>query len=254
MGLVLSFLYQKPRRKWEWKLDHIIQVLIIEDDFRVAEINRQFVNQVEGFQVIYIAKTGDEALSYLENSSALPELILLDVYMPDREGLSLFWEIRKNHYEIDIIMVTAAKEVTTIQETLRGGVFDYIVKPMDFVRLERTLKEYNNQRRLFASRTELEQEEIDQLTGLEKEAGLKNSTDSKFPKGIDHLTLDKIRNVLHSGDEQGITALQMGEAVGVSRSTSRRYLEYLVSLNEAEAQLKYGEIGRPERRYTSWTK
>lgn len=254
MGLALLFLYQKSSRRWECKLDHTIQVLIIEDDFRVAEINRQYVNQVEGFQAIFIAKTGDEALSYLENTSTLPELILLDVYLPDREGLSLFWEIRKNHYEIDIIMVTAAKEVTTIQETLRGGVFDYIVKPVDFIRLERTLKKYNNQRRVFASRTELEQEEIDQLTGLEKEAALKNSTDSKFPKGIDHLTLDKIRNVLHSGDEQGITALQMGEVVGVSRSTSRRYLEYLVSLNEAEAQLKYGEIGRPERRYVSWTK
>lgn len=235
-------------------MDNTIQVLIIEDDFRVAEINRQFVNQVDGFQAIYIAKTGDEALSFLENSSTLPELILLDVYMPDREGLSLFWEIKNNHREIDLIMVTAAKEVETIQETLKGGIFDYIVKPVDFIRLERTLKKYSNQRKLFASRAELEQEEIDQLIGLEKESGLKSSTDGGLPKGIDQLTLDKIKSVLHSGDEQGMTALQMGDKVGVSRSTSRRYLEYLVALEEADAQLKYGEIGRPERRYTSWTK
>lgn len=254
MGLALSFLYRNSSRKWELKLDNIVQVLIIEDDFRVAEINRQFVNQVDGFHAIHIAKTGDEALSYLKNSSTLPELILLDVYMPDREGLGLFWEIRKKHSEIDIIMVTAAKEVNIIQATLRGGIFDYIVKPVDFIRLERTLKEYNNQQRLFASRTELEQEEIDQLTGLEKEPKLNSKTVGKLPKGIDQLTLDKIRAVLHSGDEEGMTALQMGETVGVSRSTSRRYLEYLVSLEEAEAQLKYGEIGRPERRYTSWTK
>lgn len=229
-------------------------MLIIEDDFRVAEINRQYVDQIDDFKAIHIAKTGDEALSFLENSSILPELILLDVYMPDREGLSLFWEIKNNHYEIDLIMVTAAKEVETIQETLKGGIFDYIVKPVDFIRLERTLRKYSNQRKLFASRAELEQEEIDQLIGLEKEPSLKSSIDGKLPKGIDQLTLDKIRNVLHSGDEQGITALQLGDAVGVSRSTSRRYLEYLVSLEEAEAQLKYGEIGRPERRYISWTK
>ena len=254
MGLALSYHYLKPNQEGELKLENLVKVLIIEDDFRVAEINRQFVNQVDGFHGVHIAKTGQEALSYLKNSSNLPELILLDVYMPDSEGLSLFWEIRKNYYEIELIMVTAAKEVTTIQETLKGGIFDYIVKPVDFIRLESTLRRYGNQQKLFESRTEFEQDEIDQLIGMEKEPSLKNNTVGILPKGIDQLTLDKIRAVLHSGDEQGITALQMGESVGVSRSTSRRYLEYLVSLNEAEAQLKYGEIGRPERRYMPWSK
>lgn len=235
-------------------LSEPIHVLIIEDDFRVAEINRQFVNQVDGFDVVQVAKTGEEALSYLRNSSALPELILLDVYMPDSEGLSLFLEIRKSYPKIDLIMVTAAKEASTIRETLQGGIFDYIVKPVDFARLETALKRYSHQRRLLASREELEQEEIDQLIGLQIKPSSKNVTGGKLPKGIDQLTLEKIKKVLLEGDEQGVTALQTGEEVGVSRSTARRYLEHLVSTKEAEAQLNYGEVGRPERRYTSWTK
>lgn len=235
-------------------LSDAIQVLIVEDDFRVADINRQFVDQVDGFHVVQIAKTGEEALAYLRNSSALPELILLDVYMPDSEGLSLFWKIRKNYPEIDLIMVTAAKEVPTIRETLQGGIFDYIVKPVDFLRLETALTRYSHQCRLLASREELEQAEIDQLFGLQTEAKSKNVTDGKLPKGIDQLTLDKIKIALLKSDERGVTALQTGEEIGVSRSTARRYLEHLVSAKEAEAELKYGEVGRPERRYTSWTK
>ena len=117
-----------------------IQVLIVEDDFRIADINRQFVERVEGFAVLEIVKTSEEALAYLRSHSALPQLILLDVYIPDVEGLSLFWKLRQEFNEIDVIMVTAAKEVVTIAETLRGGIFDYIVKPVDFGRFEQTLK------------------------------------------------------------------------------------------------------------------
>lgn len=234
-------------------LSDSIQTLIIEDDFRVADINRQFVNQVDGFHVVHVAKTGEEALTYLSNSSTSPQLILLDVYMPDSEGLSLFWEIRKKHPAIDLIMVTAAKEVTTIRETLQGGIFDYIVKPVDFVRLETALTRYSHQYRLLTSRDELEQAEIDQLIGLQIKPRLKNVADGALPKGIDQLTLDKIQKVMDMSDELGVTALQTAEKIGVSRSTARRYLEHLVSAKEVVAQLNYGEVGRPERRYTPWT-
>lgn len=235
-------------------MDNTVEVLIVEDDFRVAEVNRQFVDQVDGFRVSCVAKTGEEAIAHLKDSSTSLELVLLDVYIPDREGLDLFWEIRKNYPAIDIIMITAAKEVATIQETLRGGIFDYIVKPVDFVRLEEALKRYYDQRRLLASREELGQAEIDQLAGLQSGSFTENAVGEKLPKGIDQLTLDKIKNVLRTSDEEGLTALQAGEQVGVSRSTARRYLEHLVSSKEAEAQLKYGDIGRPERRYSAWTK
>lgn len=232
-----------------------IQVLIVEDDFRIAEINRQFVNRVEGFVVTETVKTGEEALNYLRSTSNLPQLILLDVYIPDVQGLDLFWTLRNEFTEIDVIMMTAAKEVETIAETLRGGIFDYIVKPVDFERFERTLLSFRSQKQLLTTKTELRQEEIDLLTGLQiSSSPIKETEDARLPKGIDQLTLEKMKVILHESDESGITALDAGNKVGVSRSTARRYLEYLVSIGEADAQLKYGDIGRPERKYVPWTK
>lgn len=173
-------------------MGNVFHVLIVEDDFRVAEINRQFVEKIDGFTVLAIAKTGKEALTYLENSDSLPDLILLDVYIPDVFGLDLFWQIRKTYHDIDMIMITAAKEVATIEETLRGGIFDYIVKPVDFTRFEQTLKRYRDQRILLSSKSEMEQEEIDLLTGLKELHPLKTVSNEVVPKGIDRITLDKV--------------------------------------------------------------
>ena len=226
-----------------------IQVLIVEDDFRIADINRQFVERVKGFAVLDVVKTSEEALTYLRSTSTLPQLILLDVYIPDTEGLSLFWQLRQEFNEVDVIMVTAAKEVATIAETLRGGIFDYIVKPVDFDRFEQTLTRFNVQNKLLREREELDQQEIDLLTGAQAAVSQEKGGEAKLPKGIDQITLDKIKNVLQQSSDSGLTALDAGNKVGVSRSTARRYLEYLVSINEANAQLKYGDIGRPERKY-----
>lgn len=231
-----------------------IQVVIIEDDFRIADINHQFVNRVEGFVVAFVAKTGAEALAYLRSTDRLPQLILLDVYIPDVQGLELFWALRTEFKEIDVIMMTAANEVETIAETLRGGIFDYIIKPVDFDRFEQTFLSFRKQKYLLTTKTELMQEDIDLLTGLQTTSTQSFENDDRLPKGIDQLTLEKIKMILHENNELGITALNAGSKVGVSRSTARRYLEYLVSIKEADAQLKYGDIGRPERKYVPWTK
>lgn len=229
------------------------QVLIVEDDFRIAEINRQFVNRVDGFTVLDVVKTSEEALAYLRGKAPLPQLILLDVYIPDTEGLRLFWQLRTEFNEIDVIMVTAAKEVATIAETLRGGIFDYIVKPAVYDRFERALNRFRYQRLLLLSVEELNQEEIDGLIGFPVLHSPESKAEGQLPKGIDQITLDKIRDTLSRSSEAGMTALEAGQNIGVSRSTARRYLEYLVSEREAVAQLKYGDIGRPERKYTPWT-
>lgn len=225
-----------------------IQVLIIEDDFRVANINREYVLKVASFDVVHIAKTAAEALLYLTEAKTLPHLILLDVYLPDDVELTLYWTLRRDYRTVDIVMLTAANEVETIQETFHGGVFDYLVKPVDFARFEKTLERYKARFKLFQTEQELEQTMIDELTGtfMKKEI----SGGQQLPKGIDDITLEKIKEVLTNSVGNGATAISIGDQIGVSRSTARRYLEYLVSIKEAQAHLKYGEIGRPERRYT----
>jgi CitB family two-component system response regulator CitT len=231
-------------------MNDVFQVLIVEDDFRVADITRQFVEKIPGFSVINVMKTGKETTNYLSSGNPLPNLILLDVYIPDVNGLELFWKIRKDYSQIDLIMMTAAKEVSTVEETLQGGIFDYIVKPVEFTRFQQTLERYRHKQNMLASRDEMEQEEIDRLTGATKALVPKVTSTGELPKGIDRITLDKIKQIMKENRASGLTAVQVGKEIGASRSTARRYLEYMVSVKEVKAEQKYGDVGRPERRYS----
>jgi CitB family two-component system response regulator CitT len=221
-----------------------VGVLIIEDDFRVAQINQQFVETVDGFKVIALAHTRAQAIEILSAQSEAIQLVLLDAYLPDVEGLGLLWQLRQDWSNLDIVMVTAAQEVETIQEALRGGVFDYLIKPIMADRVEQTLKRYQHARRLMAHNDTLDQASLD--------AALRNDpvviTKARLPKNIDERTLDKIRQCLKQFDT-GVSATTLGTHIGVSRSTARRYLEYLVALQEISAELVYGDVGRPERHY-----
>lgn len=232
-----------------------MHVLIIEDDFRIADINRELVDQIEGFHVEAIAKTGDEAIAFLQKADPLPDLVLLDVYIPDRSGLSLFREIRSGYPEVDILMLSAATDAGTIEETMRGGIFDYLIKPVDFSRFQESLHRYREQKTFFASKADLKQSDIDRILGRQQSGISKEAAqEGDLPKGIDALTLSDVLAVLTSSSAPGVNAMETSKAVGVSRSTARRYLEHLVSTGDAKAQLNYGEIGRPERRYIPWTK
>lgn len=227
----------------------MIQVLIVEDDVRNAEINRRFVEKVDGYEVSGIATDGRQATDLLEILE--PDLVLLDLFMPDVNGFELLRYIKLNHLRTDMIMITAAKELNTVREAIREGVFDYIVKPVIFNRLRDTLQRYKTFRDNLDSLERpgmnimVDQHKIDELLRTND----MDKIQSPVPKGIDQLTLDKITNYI-KGTTEAFTAEQVSAGIGVSRSTSRRYLEYLVSLNHVTADLTYGTVGRPERFYT----
>lgn len=228
-----------------------IQVLIVEDDLRIAEINRRFVEKIEDYQVVGIANNGEEAEILLEVLK--PELVLLDIYFPDTSGLEILKYIRTVHWDIDVIMITAAKEVDTVKESIRGGVFDFLIKPLNFERFKDTLHRYREFKHTLISHEEkdaMEQAEVDQLIrgGIKKTAQHDSHLEAPLPKGIDRLTLEKVHSVI-SLHKDGLTAEDVGREIGTSRTTARRYLEYLVSNGELIADLSYGSVGRPERVY-----
>ena len=179
-----------------------IPVLIVEDDFRIADINRRLLIVWKALLCHMLLKRVRRRL-LIYAALQLPQLILLDVYIPDREGLTLFWPLRQEFNDVDVIMVTAANEVETIAETLRGGIFDYIVKPVDFDRFEQTLNIQMCKTSSCRQREELDQEEIDLLTGAKAAASQEKGGEGKLPKGIDQLTLEKIKNVLQQSSEFG---------------------------------------------------
>ncbi|MED3647991.1 response regulator [Halalkalibacterium halodurans] len=222
------------------------KVLIIEDDFRVAQIQEQMVNDHPNFHVISTCRTGAEALDYLSEKAAALDLILLDVYIPDVKGLELLWAIREKFRGVDIMMVTAAKEVATVQEALRGGIIDYLLKPVQKEVLHQRLDAYVQKRELFGERRQVSQEELDQLRQVQVQVQV---GETPLPKGIDRLTLEKVVKALEEAETQGLTAMEGARLIGASRSTVRRYFEYLIHTKKAKAEVNYGDVGRPERRY-----
>ena len=225
-----------------------IEVLIVEDDLRIAEIQKRFIEQVEGFQTVGIAASYIEAKSYMELLQ--PDLILLDVYFPDMNGLDLLKEAKQQPNQMDVIMITAAKEINKVQEAISIGVFDYIIKPVIFDRFKNALIRYREYHtKLVELRNDqllVTQEQVDAL--LRKDIDSYSSDKSLLPKGIDPLTLIKVLEVLKIVTN-GVTAEFVAKEMGVSRTTARRYLEHLIAEEKIEADLAYGTVGRPERVY-----
>ncbi|MBT2658312.1 response regulator [Bacillus sp. ISL-18] len=225
-----------------------IEVLIVEDDLRIAEIQKRFLDLIEGFQPVGIAVSYEEAKTLIEVLQ--PDLILLDVYFPDMNGLDLLKETKLQMKQMDVIMITAAKEIDKVQSAIRLGVFDYIIKPVIFERFKQSLQRYQEYHAKFLKLTKensyISQQEVDKLFWKEND----NTTNERayLPKGIDPLTLEKVIEVLGKVTT-GLTAETVAKEVGVSRTTARRYLEHLVSIEKIEADLSYGTVGRPERVY-----
>jgi len=222
----------------------MLNVLIVEDDVKIAEIQRIFVEKIDGYTVTGIANSiseAEEMVFVLE-----PDLVLLDIFLPDGNGIDFLWKIRSALKKTDVVLITAAKEVEFFEEAMRGGVFDYILKPLVFSRFKKTLDEFKKHRSKLKKIRTISQVEIDRLL---HQTGTISSEEVEMPKGIDPITLKKVSEMLTSDKSEGISAEKAGLLIGVSRTTSRRYLEYLVARGTAIADLCYGTQGRPERVY-----
>ncbi|MDQ0158210.1 response regulator [Alkalibacillus salilacus] len=221
-----------------------LKIAITEDDYRVASIHEGFLEKVPDCEVVFKALTAEDTLTKLSHHDV--DLILLDIYMPDRLGTDIITEIKAIHPHIGIIMISAGTDRDIVEQALQNGVFDYIIKPVTIERFVEAVESFKEFRASLDERDEVDQRFLDDYFGRQK-GGKNESLPEDTPKGIDPLTLKKVQDILQK--EVGITAEEMGEQMGASRTTARRYLEYLISENECQAELEYGIVGRPERRY-----
>ncbi|MDT2047978.1 response regulator [Priestia flexa] len=221
--------------KSQWK------VLVIEDDLMVQEVNKQFIEQVEGFVVTSVASNGVEGLRMIEKD--LPDLIIIDMYMPHQDGITTLQKIRSKGYQSDVIAVTAASDSETIKRVLQYGAVDYIMKPFKFERMKQALENYRQRQNKLGKSQIITQDEVDTL--LFKTASEKSTM---LPKGLNTITLAGIRSYLHSQTDP-ISAEEVAEGMGIARVTARRYLEYLDQEKEVELYVEYGRVGRPVNRY-----
>lgn len=218
-----------------------IRVLVVDDDPMVQQVNREYVESVRGFQVVAAARSAREAIDAVR--SYHPDLVLLDIFMPDQDGVATLKEIRRQEFPADVIMVSAAQNAQTIQDVLRYGAVDYIIKPFRLDRLKTALESYRSTRWHLNQTGTFDQEQVDRMV-----RGKASPVETILPKGMNEGTLGQVHRFLADGG-QALTAAETADSLGMARVTARRYLDYLVKLRRAVLEVQYGSVGRPLNRY-----
>jgi two-component system response regulator DctR len=217
------------------------RVLLIEDDPMVQEINKQFVEQVDGFTVVGSASNGKAGIDFIKKEK--PDLALIDIYMPNQDGVTTIKQIRSEGLDTDVIAITAASDIETVRHVLRLGAIDYIMKPFKFERIKQALMNYQTYQLKLKEKESITQQELDTLLFQQNKQEQKH-----LPKGLNALTLEKIISYLKE-QNQAISAEEVAEGIGIARVTARRYLEYMEQSGAVKIHIEYGGIGRPINRY-----
>lgn len=218
-----------------------IRVLIVEDDPMVADINKSFTEQIDGFKVVGLAKNGQEALDMCRDRQ--PDLVVLDVFMPGIDGMGVLASLRREEAAVDIIMITAASDGATISKAMRYGIAGYIIKPFKFERYKSVLESYRDFQRKINQSANLDQSDIDRVF-----AARPDQDGRDMPKNFHVQTLNSIVDFLLASREPS-SAEEVAAGTGISRVTARRYLEYMVSQGRIQMLLDYAAVGRPVHRF-----
>jgi two-component system CitB family response regulator len=214
----------------------VIRVLVVEDDFRVAQVHVGFARRVDGFVVAGTARTAAECREFL---AAQPvDLVLLDSYLPDEAGLDLLGDLT-----VDTIMLTAASDTASVRTAYARGALNYLVKPFTAEQLADRLTAYRRYRAVLAGDRTLSQDEIDRAFRL-----LHEGDRPVPPKGQSAVTIRLVSEALRHAPGPR-TAAEIADELGISRATAQRYLAAMARDGTAEMRLRYGATGRPEHRY-----
>lgn len=217
----------------------MIRTLIVDDDFRVAGVHAGFVEDVPGFGVAGIAHTAAEARARVRELK--PDLVLLDVYLPDEPGLTLLPDLRT-----DTIVLSAATDARSIRAALRAGALNYLIKPFTTRQLAERLTSYARYRQLFGDDQGLSQDDVDRAFRT-----LHEQDRTVTPKGQSTATSRLVSDSLKAA-ARPLSAAEVAGELGMARATAQRYLTALAESGAVEMRLRYGATGRPEHEY-SWT-
>lgn len=227
----------------------MIKIMLVEDDEMVREINNKLLIRIGGFDIIsQVGSIREAKESILKN---VPDLILLDIFLPDGKGVDLLKWIRKEELKIDAILISADNSLNTVDEAFKLGAVDYLVKPFIFERFEKTLVQYRNRFREFKEKDILNQKIIDNYILNNKEDNNVNNTNNSYEvtKGINENTYKKIWDCIMLNKDKKFTSDDLSSQTGLARVTVRRYLEHMCNEKKLKLTLEYGKIGRPVHYY-----
>jgi response regulator of citrate/malate metabolism len=220
----------------------LLRVMVVDDDFMIAKLHGKFIASQKGYQLAGTAHSFEESIAMMDMVE--PDLLVLDVYLPDRSGIELLRTIRLQNRRCDVILITASKELEIVEEGFRLGILDYLIKPFDLNQLQTALLKYAKFKSRLTSSSTLDQGTIDDL----KKLRISESSAPLNQKGIDTRTLEKIRKCVMNSSEP-LSADQIAKMAGVSLSTTRTYLTYMVEEQVLLEEQQYGTVGRPLRIY-----
>jgi two-component system CitB family response regulator len=212
-----------------------LQILVVEDDFRVAGLHASVVNAMAGLTTLGSVRTLSEARGVIARETV--DLALVDVYLPDGSGIDLVRELR-----CDAFILGAADDTASVRAGLAAGALQYLIKPFPFEELARRLAAYTAYRRTL-SEPRVSQNQID--TAM---AALRGGRTEARERPAVSVTEHRILQALRAADEP-MLADEIAARVGVSAATARRYLADLVRSGEITMALQYGTTGRPRQRY-----
>ncbi|WP_088068266.1 response regulator [Gottfriedia luciferensis] len=218
----------------------MINVMIVEDDPMVAEINKRYLSKINGFRLTNIVNSVDDAIRILGKEDI--QLILLDIFMPGKQGLELLTYLRTNELEVDVIIISAASDLERIKKALRYGVVDYLIKPFEFERFNAALVNYQQKTRFTDKLEAVSQQELDNYLLLHRD---ETAIIEELPKGLTKDTLKQVWEAVQELKEIPFSTEEVANAVGISRVSTRKYLNFLKDLGILDVKVIYGTIGRP---------
>lgn len=214
------------------------EVVIIEDDPMVAMINKQYVTENKHFHVAAVCRDGSAALEYLTANTV--HLVILDVYMPKMNGIEVLRKIREKNLPLSVIMVTAANDSGAIEEAVRLGAVDYLIKPFSCARFQQALEKFLRRQGAFHDLEAFKQQHIDAILNNDPSKSIE-----QLPKGIQDQTLETVKNFLERNPDTDFTGEEIADKVGLSRVTVRRYMNYLLEKGLISGNMNYETGGRP---------
>ena len=223
----------------------MLKIVIVEDDRMVAALNSQFAEKTPGVKVVATFYNGRDALAFLDQREV--DLVLLDLFMPEMSGLELLEELRHRGKTMDVIMITAMNDVTSLQKALHLGAVDYLVKPFLYERFEQALNKVVVRRKAMEKGMNFTQEDIDSIVSSSRVNPASRSLE--LDKGMQRQTLERIRDCMSAHTGAYLTAELVASETGLSKITVRRYLNYMIETDEVVSRVDYSTGGRPRTEY-----
>lgn len=218
------------------------QILIIEDDPMVQFIHQSYVEKLDLSLKCSCCYGITQAKELLHNASF--SLLLLDIHLIDGSGIELLKWIREQNIDCDIILITAANEITIAKQGLNYGIIDYLIKPFSYERFQQAMNKWLTKQQVF-QQEQVNQANIDLL--LQSENNNDESTDS-LEKGLTEATLAKILQQILIFT-QGFTIQDLAETIQLSHVSIRKYILFLEQKQILKSETIYLKVGRPYLKY-----